>query len=752
MIPILFSRCEGPCSVKTKVAVVPKPRTCTIHKGIFKVNDETEVRVEENDLLPLGELLTDRVSTLTGLKLKTGTQKRESNQVVFRYNPSFDEEEYHLTIGDNILIEAPDYQSMAMGVATLVQMASVTGRKVVFPYVSITDKPSYGYRSVMLDLARSWHPVETIKETIDLLWFYKTRYLHLHLSDNRRFTFPLDEFPELKTINEDGSREYYTIEELTELVEYARQRGIAIIPEIDLPGHSTQLWSKYPEVFGSVDTKTGKAMPLYVVNMAKEETYQACRKIINSLAAVFHTSPYIHIGGDEVYLEAIKQVPGYKTYCEENELYAALEGDANELFCHFINRIHRMIKATGKQSLVWEGFHGTGAGRETISKEITVIVWNASYNHPDSLVSNGYKIVNSTWVPWYMVGAMNLAPSVEKGYQWEVTQWKHWDDQYEDIEIPHGPFIIGGQISYWEQNYYKVIPVLRERVPVLAERLWNYQARPDFENYRARARQADKIYSRLFQPVSIMATNLLNTKDLTFHKTLEIALSTNIDGEARYSTSIDWGIPGKQKMVPYKNTISIDESTIVTAQLFDRDGKRVGFPTQQYFRKIEPAYNYTVFGPAPTKGWGEIPGFKKLDVLRKGVTGKMTPGRLEKINGELFAKVKREGHIETRFPGIYNQYALELTGRLKIPSGGTYEWQLQTWDGLAEIYVDGELIAKGNNFENEPEYFKTDMTVGIHSFSIKYYYKQIQNQLSIQYRTGDMQEFQPFEDLVIPLK
>ncbi|TRX61684.1 family 20 glycosylhydrolase [Fulvivirga sp. M361] len=746
---LLLLQCKP--SLSPDVKIIPKPRQYEFNQGTFEINGKTEIIASSDSLKPLAHLLARQIHKISGLKLNVTTAGQDENNILLEFNDSFKEEEYYLDVCENIKIEASNYSGLAMGTATILQLFTLSKDKIVLPRVSVYDKPDYDYRSVMLDLARFWHPVETIKETIDLLWFYKIKYLHLHLSDNRRFTFPMDDFPDLKTLNKDGSREYYTIEELKDLVEYARLRGVAIIPEIDLPGHSTQLWSKYPDVFGSIDPKTNQPVSLYVINMAKEETYQACEKIINSLAEVFYTSPYIHFGGDEVYLEAIKHIPEYQTYCKENNLDVALAGDANELFCHFINRMHTMVKSTGKQSVIWEGFHGTGAGKESIPRDITVIVWNATYNHPDSLVANGYNIVNSTWVPWYMVGAMNFAPAVEKGYQWDITQWHHWDDQFDDIEIAPNQSTLGGQISFWEQNYYKVIPVLRERVPVLSERMWNYTTEPDLEDFQQRFAQTNDLYNKLFRPISIEAEELLHNDDMTFDDIIKVKLTSSTSGKIKYMTSTDWGIPDMKEAVDYDERISIDESAIITAQLFDADGKKIGFPEQRYFRKIEPAYDYTVLGPAPTKGWKEMPDFTKLNVMREGLAGKMTTDRLEKINGELFAKVKSKGHIETRFPGIYNQYAVELSGILKIPKDGTYEWQLQTWDGLAELYIDDKLVAQGNNFKNEPESFSTSHSQGEYSFSIKYYYRQIQNQLSIVYKTAEMQDFEPFEGLVLPL-
>ncbi len=751
-LSILLAQCQ-PFS-PGEPHLVPQPREVINDKGSLLLNEQTTIVVTDKALSPLAQLFALQVKKLAGLELKTSVDLAligNPNTIALALDENLAGEAYRLEVSESVRVEAAQYHAMARGVATLTQLLSDSAPYVALPYVHIEDDPDYPFRTAMLDLARFWHPVSTIEETLDLLWFYKVPYLHLHLSDNRRFTFPLDRFPDLKTVKEDGSREYYTREELDHLVEYARQRGIAIIPEIDLPGHSGQLWNKYPGVFGSLDPQTKKARPTYVINIAKEEAYQACEYIMNQLAEVFYTSPYLHFGGDEVYLEALKSLPEYQRYCRKHNLKAALGGDANELFCHFINRMNQMVKATGKKSLVWEGFHGTGAGRETISRDIKVIVWNTTYNRPDSLIANGYDIMNATWIPWYMVGAMNLAPAPEKAYRWDVTQWGHWNSEIGGINLESNSGILGGQICYWEQNYFRVIPVFRDRIPVFSERLWSNHLQSGFEDYQKRFAKADALYGKLFYPVIIQADGLLHNEDLTFDKSALITLASSGQGQVRFATSRDWGIPDMPQAEVYSEPFSIDESVIVTAQLFDAQGKPMGYPVQKYFQKIDPIYHYRVLGPAPANGWTRMPDFSQLSVMREGVSGRMTPERLDKINGELFAKVKREGHIEIRFQDLYNPYALELEGHLFCEDAGPYQLRVQTHDGLAELYIDDALVAKGVNFKNEPENFTVDLGKGPHTFRIKYFYKEIQNQLSILYKTSAMPDFEPFENLITPV-
>ena len=146
-----------------------------------------------------------------------------------------------------------------------------------------------------------------------------------------------------------------------------------------------------------------------------------------------------------------------------------------------------------------------------------------------------------------------------------------------------------------------------------------------------------------------------------------------------------------------------------------------------------------------------MPDFETMEPARKGLTGLMTEDQLDKINEQLFAKVKREGHIEIRLKDLYNQYGLVLEGSIEIPDNADYTFRIQTHDGLAELIIDDEIVGKGREFANKPEDFSCSLDKGTYKIRINYFYKHIQNQLSILYKTDEMDQFEPFEKLVEPL-
>lgn len=729
-----------------EVVVIPTPKEFLRKEGHFIIDEMTTLVVKNSELLPVAELMADYIHRYSGTKLTITESEKQKNHILLELDNQLPPDTYSLEIENFVNLKGHDYKAVAQAAATLVQLVNENGGRFSLPKSVIKDAPVHQYRAVLLDLARFWQPLETIYETIDLMWFYKMKYLQLHLTDHQRFTFPLDEFPKLKTLNKNGQREYYTKEELEALVKYAKNRGVAIVPEIELPGHSTALWNTYPEIFGNVNRETGEPDQLYVVNIAKEEAYSAIGNILKQVASIFYTSPYIHIGADEVSLKNITKVPGYQEYVTKHGLTEAANGDPQELFCHFINRLNKMVKATGKKTLVWEGFPNSGAGSVTVDKDITVMAWNTTYNTPQNLIDHGYTIINANWVPWYLVGAMNFAPSREKAYEWNIGKWEHWQPNYPKIQLKDTSAVIGGQLTFWEHTHEQVMPLLPKKIPLISEKLWSPQSTTTMKDTMALQR-IDHKYKTIFSPIRMKSANLLKIKDHTFTDSVTISLSSLQKSNIRYKITKNWDFIDMKDAKQYDKQFSLKESGVVTAQAFDTGNNPIGYKIQEYFTKMASAYSYKIFGHPPLKGWQVMPNADTLQLIRQGYTAKLNKERLDQINRPLFAKVE-QGHIDTRLHNQYNPYLLELSGTVEIPESGEHSIELQTYDGLAHIYINGKRIAMGANFEDVPEYFTTTLPKGLHDLTINYYIKNIRNRLSIKYRTGDMQEYEPFENLV----
>jgi hexosaminidase len=288
-----------------------------------------------------------------------------------------------------------------MGTVSLLQALSVQDGVVKIPHMSIHDEPFVAYRGLMVDLARYWHRMETIKQMVVMCRWYKIRYLQLHLTDDQSCVFPSKAYPKAATQNR-----HYTLKELHELETFARDRGVIIVPELEAPGHSDALRKALPHLNCS---SGGGAMCL-----GKESTYDVLDKLIGEICDVFQSTPYFHIGCDEVERLGWEKCSDCKAYMQKHKL-----DNSMELYRHFIVRINELVKKHGKKTIVWEGFYKEG--KVDIPRDITVMIFECLYNMPADLIADGYPVINTAWQPLYVVNKRKWSP--EKIYGWNMYRY-----------------------------------------------------------------------------------------------------------------------------------------------------------------------------------------------------------------------------------------------------------------------------------------------------------------------------------------
>ena len=299
--------------------LIPMPASIKFSTGNFTLTNETKIRVANSELLPLADLLREYVERDAHLKLEVATPDSDPGNIELQLNESsaLGEEEYELIISsDSILLNAKCPAGIFYGLQTLRQLVSSLNpstlpplqglRRTSLPAVSIQDSPRYSWRGAMLDVARHFFQVEDVKRYIDLISHYKMNRLHLHLSDDQGWRIEIKSWPNLTEIgaktqvNGNGGG-FYTQEQYKEIVEYATQRYVTIIPEIDTPGHTNAALASYPELNASEeapDLYEGTAVGFSTLSINMEVTYRFLDDVIRELAALT-PGPYIHIGGDE---------------------------------------------------------------------------------------------------------------------------------------------------------------------------------------------------------------------------------------------------------------------------------------------------------------------------------------------------------------------------------------------------------------------------------------------------------------------
>jgi N-acetyl-beta-hexosaminidase len=588
--------------------LLPWPRSVDFGQGSLAVSEDSRIVFSDDKLAALATVLSDEIYMSTAIRL--GTQSSNAGRpgdIVFKIDRELADEAYTLTVSDRAIIRGGSDRAVAWGSVTLLQaMDRMDDGSVRLAAMTVEDEPAAPYRALMIDVARQWHPVETLRPLIDMCRLYKIRYMQLHLNDQQSTTFPFKAFPELAS-SYHGQRRTYTREEITSLVQYADERAVTIIPEINGPGHHSgnlrKLWGHKNHT---------------CLDMASEKTYEGMDIVIGELCEVFQSSPFIHLGADEAWLKGVGESEEEKAFMDKHNI-----SGAGGLYNYYIKRMNEIVKAHGKQTIVWEGFHGVGGGGVTIPNDVIVMVFENRYNTPGNLLKNGYKVINASWTPLYVVNSRKHTP--QHIYEWNMYEFGRIvrPDRYDQthwFRVEPTSDMMGAQMCAWEQVAEIELPSLRTRIPAMSERIWNPAAGKTYADFAERFAVTDDLLDRVLGFIRVETDGLppqdpeefaffINThgadrvenaaaalKDYKYFKDpIKVELSSLQIGDIRYTT--DGSLPTEDSP-KYHSPIHLDrESTshvkllwntrikrhmadgrlaIVKALLFDADGKPLG--------------------------------------------------------------------------------------------------------------------------------------------------------------------------------
>jgi hexosaminidase len=487
-----IASCSSPRQKMETPAIVPFPVNFYHGNGYFLLDGPLTVSFGSPELKPALSLLEDLSPV--------GVRSEEDGDAHIRLGilSSLSEEEYTVQIEDDVRILGGSYTAVIWGIVSVMQLLENDNGKYRLPHCEIADRPVLPYRAFMLDVAREWHEIPVIKQMIDLCAWYKVRYLQLHLSDNESFTFPSQAYPALATAGR-----HYTLEELRALVDYASARGIILIPELDGPGHTAAMRKAMPELFGAPE--------LGIIDIAQEKTLEAMETLIGEMMDVFHTSPYFHIGADEVWLEPFSKQPATAIKIKEHAL-----ADAHDLYLQYIARMHAFVRSKGKQTIAWESFDGNGSERVKIPQDLLVIAWETLYQRPDSLVKNGYRIINASWKPLYITPGRRW--NAERIYKWNARRWENfWEvtPAYRNpIQLDSSAPVLGAQMCSWEMTGAMELPLVRRRLPAFSERAWSPDGVSDVNDFKRRMNITDSLFEALTFPVKDISTGFVKDESL----------------------------------------------------------------------------------------------------------------------------------------------------------------------------------------------------------------------------------------------
>jgi hexosaminidase len=556
--------------------LIPWPRKVDLKQGYLNLAS-ARVVASVPSLLPLAEILAAEIAATTGLKPLAVSGPAKAGDIVLQPDTSLKEESYRLSVDAQATVRGGNYGAVAMGTASLLQAILVKGTAAALPHLIIEDTPDKSYRGLMIDVARQYHSIDSLKQIVGLCRLYKIRYLQFHLTDDQGFMFPTKAFPKAFAQNQNGGKTY-TLEELTDLVAYADARNVTIIPEFDIPGHSASLNRSDPDFWMIRGTKPYEHHAS--INFAREDVIQACATIIGEMCQVFKSTPFFHIGGDEAdYVYADQNAHFQAAF---KQLGLGNKGQ-HELYRRFLTLMDEAVKKNGKRTIVWEGFGREPNSKYPIPKDVIVMVYENRFYQPNDLLADGYTVVNASWTPLYVL--RNLTDYTQKIFEWNINKFGAFTKEYDKTtwrQLEPNDRMTGTQVCSWEQPQAMELGNLRWPLAAMSERVWNQQAGNTWPRFQQRLAATDALLEQLVHTVHWKCAGFSNVEERMFDTSFTLTMSAGEPGTIRYT--LDGKVPTAESP-EYKTPLTIGQPTMVRAALFNPAGKQVGPLTEDHFRK-----------------------------------------------------------------------------------------------------------------------------------------------------------------------
>jgi hexosaminidase len=462
--------------------LVPAPASLTVSGGTsFAITDSTIIIADGDNpsLTRTAEILAGVLRPSTGFALPVAPAMQSAQRaIVLRVQPdamASSAEAYRLVVtADRVEITGGSPAGVFRGVQTLRQLlppnieshthVSGPSARWTVPALVITDQPRFSWRGAMLDVSRHFFTVDEVKQYIDVLALYKMNVLHLHLSDDQGWRVEIKSRPTLTAIGGPsevggGPGGFYTQEEYADIVRYAQDRFIMIVPEIDMPGHTNAALVAFPELSCGKRPPaiyTGTEVGFSTFCVEKEGTYALIDDIVREIAAMT-PGPYFHMGGDEV--EALT-----------HEQYAA-----------FVERVQEIVHKHGKRMIGWEEIRKARLDSSTVVQQ-----WIG-----DTLsLAHGGRMVMSPAKRLYI--DMKYDSTTELGLRWaglvDVRTTYDWDPATYNPNVPES-LILGVESPMWSETLRNITAVqflAMPRLPSVAEVGWTAQSARSWESFRRR--------------------------------------------------------------------------------------------------------------------------------------------------------------------------------------------------------------------------------------------------------------------------
>lgn len=491
------SKCAGNHTNAAKINIIPKPVEMTAGKGLFRIDTDTKIYAPtaNTEAEQIAEYLAEMVKHCTGSGLKiirSRTSQTESNAITFHleHRDDLGSEGYILSVRpDSILITASHPAGMFYAVQTIRQMLpeqieDTTKEHHInlsVPCIYIKDRPAFVWRGLLLDCSRVFLEKNFLLRYIDLLALYKMNILQLHLTDDQGWRIEIKKYPELTELCSefsdrypDAKGGYYSQDDIKEMVEYARRRYVTVVPEIEMPGHSSSVFVAYPHL--SCRGEKTEIFPFFkgptitkdIFCAGNEDVYAFLENVLGEVVEMF-PSEYIHIGGDEAPKDRWKECPKCQAVIARHNL-----ADEEHLQAYFTQRIEHFLNSKGRKLIGWDEILEGG-----LAKNAAVMSWRGTVGGIKAARMSHYVVMSPTSACYF-------------DYDIRTTPLKEtylYNPVPAELPSDKRKFILGGQGNMWTQSAPTETAIDKHTFPRLiglAEALWTPAELKDFDDFHNR--------------------------------------------------------------------------------------------------------------------------------------------------------------------------------------------------------------------------------------------------------------------------
>ncbi|WP_420384729.1 family 20 glycosylhydrolase [Roseivirga sp.] len=711
----LFIGCTTKPAKVIEPAIVPEPQSMTVEMNKhYALNGMPALMADNETASQPMSFLNDFLKTAGW---SSHIAKEGSAEIHFEAKAGMAEEAYELSVNaTGVHIRASHESGFFYGVQSLIQMLPPGKQIANLPYLEIQDEPRFQWRGLHLDVGRHFFPPDFIKKYIDLMAFYKFNTFHWHLTEDQGWRIEIKQYPKLteigsqrkETILEKNFDPYvgdgqpyggfYTQEEVKEIVAYAQERQVTIVPEIEMPGHSLAALAAYPELGCApgpyeVGTVWGVYDDIYCPS---ELTFEFLENVLTEVMALF-PSKYIHVGGDEAPKTAWKKSKVAQEVIRREGLK-----DEFELQSYFIQRIEKFLNANGRQLIGWDEILEGG-----LAPGAAVMSWRGEAGGIEAAEAEHYVVMTPNgdmYFDHYQADPEN-EPLAIGGFT-TVESVYHYEPIPQNLDEAHHQYILGAQANVWTEYMktsdhveYMVYP----RAVALAETVWSNPENKDWDKFQKKLKYQYKLLDARDVNYHVAAPAGLR-QGLTLENEMQIELSTPYDGAEIYYTE-DGSEPTANSTL-YKTPIRIniaEKPVEIKAVTITATGKS------------SPVVSGT---------------YQKAELLESVKPLKMDAGLSVRLIEGNFNSVRRIGGRPNRtyvaesivLPQEQpDQFGLIMQGFINVPTDGIYTFYTSSDDG-STLSIGNEMIVNNDGLHGAQERMgEVALKAGSHPLLIRYF-------------------------------